>query len=441
MAELYGQPFMPWQRYVADVGCELDPQTGLPAYREIIVTVPRQSGKTTLFVTWQVDRCLNWGRTQRSVFTAQTGKDARDKWLDEIIPQLEQSKLKAAIRSVNRANGNEGIRFKTGSLIRLLSTSASSGHSKTLDQAVLDEIWHDVDDRREQGLRPAMATRPDAQLLICSTAGTQDSTVLNHKIRTGRASAAADTGSDIAYFEWSAPDDWDADDEESYFGFMPALCPDPPCRCGGGAWRHTTSLKILRTERAAMKPMEFARAYGNRSTVASERVIGAESWNRVCDPAFKPEGRMRFAVDVAEDRSWSSIVVAGANRTIELLAHEEGTSWLIPKANALIAKFGGAVIRDASGPAGALNGFTKVHDMRAGDVVKACGAMYDAITEQTVRFRTHPSLDAAAAGAVKRQSGDTWAWSRKASKNDITPLMAATLALAAPHDENNAVFF
>src|SRR6056297_3105674 len=76
VADLLGQPLMPWQRFVADVACEFEPDTGLPAYREVFVTIPRQSGKTTLFLSWQLDRCLNWGRPQRSVFTAQTGKDA-----------------------------------------------------------------------------------------------------------------------------------------------------------------------------------------------------------------------------------------------------------------------------------------------------------------------------------------------------------------------------
>ena len=72
VAEMLGQPFMPWQRLVADVGCELAPDGG-PAYREVVVTVPRQSGKTSLFLSWQLDRCLNWGHLQRSTYTAHTG--------------------------------------------------------------------------------------------------------------------------------------------------------------------------------------------------------------------------------------------------------------------------------------------------------------------------------------------------------------------------------
>jgi hypothetical protein len=38
-------------------------------------------------------------------------------------------------------------------------------------------------------------------------------------------------------------------------------------------------------------------------------------------------------------------------------------------------------------------------------------------------------MAAAIQGAVKRQVGESWAWSRRSSAVDISPLVAATLAL------------
>src|SRR6266702_1850339 len=191
IAASLGQPFMPWQSAAAMVGCEIDGQTGLPAYRKVLITVPRQQGKTTLYLSWQIDRCISprWAQPQRSAFTAQSGKDARDKWLDELFPLIRRSRaLKPGAGLTARiyeGMGNEYIKFTNGSLIRLLSTSASSGHSKTLHQAVLDEIWHDTDSRREQGLGPAMLTIADAQLLFCSTAGNDASVILDRYVKLG----------------------------------------------------------------------------------------------------------------------------------------------------------------------------------------------------------------------------------------------------------------
>jgi hypothetical protein len=62
-------------------------------------------------------------------------------------------------------------------------------------------------------------------------------------------------------------------------------------------------------------------------------------------------------------------------------------------------------------------------------VLQACAATYDAIIEGTVRFRTDQAFDAAIHGAVRKVVGDMWAWSRKGSVADITPIMAASLAL------------
>jgi phage terminase large subunit-like protein len=415
---MLGQPFMPWQRYVADVGCEIDPDTGLPAYNEIFVTVPRQSGKTTLFLSWQIDRCLNWGKLQRSVFTAQTGKDARDKWLDELIPLIEGSKLKALVpkNGINRGMGNEAIKWRNGSLIRILSTSAASGHSKTVDQAVMDEIWHDVDDRREQGLRPAMITRQDRQLLICSTAGTAASTVYNRKVEAGRRAAQEDVGRGIAYFEWSAPDDWDPEDQGSWWEFMPAL-------------GYTITPQSIEQERLSMEAGEFKRAYGNRPTAGVDVLIPLEVWQRVNQPDAKAEGKVRFGLDVAEDRASASIAVAGANGVVELWKHEPGTDWIVDECNRLTKEHRTTVAFDKGGPAGAYADSLKAGEPMTGQaVLHACGAMYDAIVDAKVTFRQDGSFDAAMNGAVKKPVGDLWCWSRKASMADVTPLMAATLA-------------
>src|SRR5882757_3936768 len=57
VAAALGTPLMPWQRHVVDVACEIDPE-GLPVHRLVVVTVPRQSGKTTLWGPLALHRLL-----------------------------------------------------------------------------------------------------------------------------------------------------------------------------------------------------------------------------------------------------------------------------------------------------------------------------------------------------------------------------------------------
>ena len=74
---------MPWQAQVANVAGELLTD-GRPAFREVRVTVPRQSGKTTLILVVEVDRSLNWGPGQRSLYAAQDRNNSRAKWEEQV---------------------------------------------------------------------------------------------------------------------------------------------------------------------------------------------------------------------------------------------------------------------------------------------------------------------------------------------------------------------
>jgi hypothetical protein len=49
--------------------------------------------------------------------------------------------------------------------------------------------------------------------------------------------------------------------------------------------------------------------------------------------------------------------------------------------------------------------------------------------DRSIKVRvTKSELDSAVAGAVRRNVGDAWAWGRRTSDIDISPLVAVTLA-------------
>jgi hypothetical protein len=412
-------------------------------------------------LSWQIHRCISprWAHPQRSAFTAQSGKDARDKWLDEIFPLIRKSPVRKLVARrgsrlrINEGMGNESILWRTGSLIRLLSTSNSSGHSKTLHQATLDEIWHDTDDRREQGLRPAMITVVDAQLLVCSTAGTEASVVLNRKVKAGRKAVKADTGRGIAYFEYSAPDDWDPDDEESYFEFMPALCPDPPCRCGvdDGGWRHTITLDTIRAERASGMPdSEFIRAYGNRppdKTAGVWELFDGSMWAVQTAPSDAAMADpIALGVWVSPDRDRAAIAAAGhrdagVGQLVELtgtdaqgLDAREGVHWVPPRLAEIVERHNPIVVvtndrvladtgvaRLASGPdqtsASAL--------LLAG--INATTDEGEPALEVNVKHMGQKELTESASRAVKLQRGKSWVLD--VPVGDVCPVGAGALAL------------
>jgi hypothetical protein len=429
VAELVGTPLMPWQRHVVDVALELDPDTGRLAYGEVVLTVPRQSGKTTLLLAAMVHRALGFGERQRILYTAQTRNDARRKWEDEHVNRLEASQLRAMF-TVRKSNGAEAIRWRNGSMHGIASTTEKAGHGDVLDLGVIDEAFAHEDDRLEQALKPAMITRAQPQLWIVSTAGTVRGVYLREKVDAGRLRVETGVNSTVAFFEWSAPPDADPGDPATWWGCMPAL-------------GHTVEEQAVRNHFETMKPGEFRRAYLNQwpNDAPDEwAVITCEQWSALEDPRSDPVAPVAFAADITPDYSFGSIAVAGRRPDgllhVDLADHRARTAWMVDRLLELHKKYSPcAIVVDGTGPAGLLIAPLEAAGIEVlkpipRDAAQACGAFYEAVTDaKSLRHPGPPQFASALAGAQKRPLGDAWAWARKGISVDISPLVAATLAL------------
>lgn len=419
---------MPWQRYVVDVALEVDPDTGRLVYREVILTVPRQSGKTTLILATGTHRSLGFGSRQVIRYGAQTRNDARQKWEDDYVETLEASPLRKLFR-VRKTNGNEAILWRNGSRWGITANTEKSGHGGTLDLAFLDEAFSQVDARLEQAFKPAMITRPQPQFWVVSTAGTEDSLYLLAKRDRGRKLAEDGVTKGVAYFEWSAPDDADPSDRAVWRACMPAL-------------GHTITEDAIESDYQSMELAEFQRAYLNQwvDRNAGEAVIPADVWGALADRSQPIVGAPVFAVDANPERSGAAIAVAGRRPDglgqVEIIeGGREGTSWVVPRLLELYATHKpAALVLDPASPAGSW--LTDLQEagiepvlVNARSMAQACGAFYEAVTEsKSLRHLDDPRLNGALAGARKRPLGDAWAWHRRDSATDISPLVAVTLA-------------
>jgi hypothetical protein len=415
---------MPWQQHIADIALEMviDDRTGLevPAYREIVVVVPRQCGKTTLCLSLELQRALLWGTPQVIGYTAQTGWDARRKLIDDQAPILEGSQLASTMKRVYRGAGMESIHFKNGSRIDVMPSTATAGHGRVIHQGIIDEAFADEDDRREGALLPAMSTKRDAQLIVISTAGTQSSLYLKRKVEQGRARVEAGIDESAAYFEYSAGEDDDIDDPLVWAKNIPAM-------------GLTIDETVIRHARSTMTEGEFRRAMLCQWTVLDEAAIPAKYVARVMDETTAPSGALSFGIDVAMDRSWGAISVADETGRVELIDHREGVSWLVDRTLELWRRHRGALVVDGYSPANSLvdrleAGGIPVTRYSIRDMTAACGLFYDAVLDDAIRIRPHASLEAAITSAKKKQMASGWLWSRTVETADLTPLFSTTIA-------------
>ena len=66
----------------------------------------------------------------------------------------------------------------------------------------------------------------------------------------------------------------------------------------------------------------------------------------------------------------------------------------------------------------------------AGELARACATFLDYVEAKSLRYRWTEPLDLAVQNAATRPLGDSgFAWSRKSSAVDISPLVACTVAL------------
>lgn len=446
-----GRPLLPWQRHVADVALEIDPTTGRLAYRQVVVTVPRQSGKTTgLLFPVMVLRCLKFGRRQRIVYTAQDRNSAREKFSEEFVPMLRESPGLAEGRDfkVREANGSEAIEFlATGSTIKISATLSSSGHGRTLDMPGIDEAFEHQTTDVEQGFRVPMITRAEPQLWVVSTAGDERSTYLERKRESGRRSVER-PGSvpGVAYFEWSADTeelggkDADLFDRALWWRVMPAL-------------GHTITEAAIATEIADMEPGDARRAYLN---VTQHRMaddpppIDPDLWSGRVDRDAQHGDRMVYGVDVGPDGR-AAVGVAG-NRVaggwlVEVIDCRPGTRWVPQFVAEVMQRNGGVgVAVDPASAAGALIADfealgIEVFKMTAQKHAQACGALAARVPTGELFHLGQPELDAAVAGGKKRHIGDgAWLWDRRSPEVVLPPVVAVTLAfgalLALPEPDN-----
>lgn len=246
VAQVLGLDLLPWQRRVIDVALEHDDNQ--LAYRDVVVTISRQGGKSTLLLALFVWRMLAHPG-QHVVFAAQSRLAARNKLFDDWWPVIRRSPV-SSMFELTRATGNETLRASNGSLLRILSTEEASGHGESLDLVLLDECWS-LEAHTEQAVRPAMVTKPNAQMWTVSTAGTAKSVWWRGKVDSGRAAVDAGSQSGLCFFEWSAPADADPADPATWAAAHPAF-------------GHTITEDVFAADFAAMSIGEFRRSHLNQ---------------------------------------------------------------------------------------------------------------------------------------------------------------------------------
>lgn len=431
-----GRPLYRWQRRAADVALELD-ENGRLRYHTVLISVPRQCGKTTLDSSAGLTRCLIQPAA-KVWFTAQTGQAARERWLKEVGTPV--STRLPTLGHVKRGAGDTRLIIPTtGSEFRPMPPSAEYLHGEQSDFVIVDEAWvHD--DASGAALMQAIAptfqsragTKLGVQLWKSSTMGTADSTWWHDALAEGIEGRPG-----VAVIDYGIDDDVDPDDIDAVIDAHPL----------GGK---ESIASFIRDQAAELPGGEFARAFGNRATAARERFIPLDPWlaaqTMLSIPASAP---VLFGAAIDINRTETVIAacaVVDGLPIIEIVDRRPGTAWAADRLAELCDRHNTPPpVVDPVGPSGTLHdelvgrGYDMPH-FSVRDLTRACAQFMDRLThttdgelDPTIGIRPNDGLDAAAEAVARRRVGDAWAWRRDGAA-PIAALEAATLALhAAQH--------
>jgi hypothetical protein len=416
--------------------------------REVGLHLPRQNGKGEVLLARELFGLIELGE-RLVIHTAHEFKTSAEHFqrleavfrANDELGGMVKRRPSGQVVGYRYSHGEESITLQDGRRIEFKTRTKSGMRGFAgVDLLVLDEAMIISEAAHSSALPIIRASKAERGPQLVYAGSAVDQEVHDHGVVWTRVRERGIAGDDqdLAYFEWSL--DFEHPDD------VPDEVADDP-----GVWRQVNfalergrvTEEHMAWERRALSDRGFKvelLGVGDPPATdgAADVLLSKEDWAAVEDRESVLVDPVCLAFDVSPDRH-SSIVAAGRNEQgkmgIELVDARPGTGWLTERLVTLYRKHEVAeFVCDGYGPAAAIarkadEAGIKVRLLDSGDYGKACGMFVDAVGEQTIRHLGQEELNAAIRGAKARPLVDRWAWSRTKSTTNISPLVAATLAL------------
>ena len=457
---------LPWQKWLFIHSLEIDGSFDGEwnfRFRTVLILVARQQGKTmmseilALFFLYALGVNL--------VIGTSTNLDAAEEVWDGVVDIAESNdELAAEIEDIKRSTGRKTITLSGRRRYRITAANRKGARGKSGDLILLDELREHQDFSAWSAVTKTTMARPNALVWCMSNAGDGSSVVLrnlrmrahgrigdpdglNHDL--GSSAVGIEEFEDfeddtLGIFEWSAHpgskvtdrDEWALANPSLGYGFVTERSLASACA--------TDPEDVFKTE---------CLCQWVTAAVTPPFPIGAWEAGQDDSSEIAPDSALWWGVDVSDDRTRSSIAVCGlrADRKyhVELVEYRVGVGWLqgwfadrAPKYHGMkvALQTNGSPVAAMADIIGAVDG-VEIVPCKGPDVAGWCGRFWDAVSacdtesesdSMPVMHVKQPALDLAANIAATRPMGDgAWAWDRKKSLEDISPLVACTMALGA----------
>lgn len=344
---------------------------------------------------------------------------------------------------INGTHGHESFeRLDTNAECKFVARSARGARGMDPECLILDEAFA-LNDAQMEAQGPSTAAQPNAQVILTSTPPL-DGESGQVMFRTRERAESDDPGL-LGYRDWGLAMSltelaaMSANDRRAFLDDRGNWKPPNPSlgsgRLGEAALQRLR--RILSEEGFARECLGIWPTMG----AGAARVIAAGLWDSLADSDAQPVTQVvAYGIDANPERTAAAIGAAGrtadGDELVFVAEQGEGLAWVVERAVALEERHEGLSWSiHSTGPARSL-----IADLEAegiaiervtdGELAGACGGFFDVVSERRLRHLGDRVLDDAVDVARKRHAGGDggWAWGRRNSEANISPLMAVTLA-------------
>lgn len=439
-----GLPLDRWQAFVINHGLGML-DDGTWAAQTIGTWVSRQNGKGNIILARELGGLYIFGERliSHSAHLFQTAEEGFLRLKDAIEGS---SALTRRVKSIKEGNSGKGIVMNSGERLRIMARGPNTGRGMTINCLIPDEA-QELDAVQVKSLGPTQAAVPNPQAWYFGTPPSDPAAWVYQLRKSGHAGAEG-----MAFFDWGA----DLSLSDPHLAIKVANR-DLWYRCNPGLGIRISE-RFLAGELALLGPVDFAiehlGVWPDQAGDEGKDEIGLEyeTWEAQQDDASKIAefGELTFGIDVGPAREYASICVYGerddAAGHVELVRYAIGVDWVVDKIVDLRDRFDPiAIAIDGKGPASTLIpklgkvGIWPPKDPKRvargdlfilgpQDAASAAGGFVDACRIGEIFHIGQEPLNLAVKNAKPRPLGESWAWGRRHSTGDISPLVAASAA-------------
>lgn len=404
-------------------------QDGLYAADAVVLSIPRQVGKTFLVGGVVIGLCLKKPNTL-AVWTSHHGNTTQDTFRD-LKAVCQQTRMAPYVRNVYDSGARLEIIFTNGSRILFGAREHGFGRGfKKVGILIFDEAQI-LTARAADDMVPTTNRHPNPLIFYMGTPP-KPSDPSEHFLAM-RTEAIGGDSKDVFYLEFSADPDADPSDREQWAKANPSY----PV--------HTSDRAMLRMRKNLKGPNAFAReGLGIWDGTAAIGVFSQGAWSR-CGSLDDPPAPEVLGVAADVDQTWLSLGAYGGGHigSVKRMRFDRARAEFVAEVVRIASEREIPVVVDKKGPAAPLidefdAAGVEVLGTGLDDLVQACADIRDAVETGTVQHGNYDDLNSAVDAAAWRTVGDRRVFGRRAT--DISMLEAVTLARWAANQNLGSIY-